>query len=213
MGGPRLWGGCLATCAVLFGASVSCVEAAAEVAEVRDLHLEAPGPLHPATRDDLFTKAARQAVTAAWQARHPDRAPPFLSERLVGKAVRHIDVIDETIAPDRYAVTLNVGVAMGVLRLAAGLPEDAAPEMARAIPQEPVPQETAAVRILVPVGGAGAALRHREQPVGSGGRWIHVGADAVNNTQTARLRIGSFVGSGQPHPGFHCLSVKVCSPE
>lgn len=201
MGGPGAWIGGLVVSALLFGAPA----VRAELAEVRGLRLQAPGLLHSGTRDELLAQAAQQAVSAAWQSRHPDRRLPFLSERLATGAVRYIDVIEESIAPDRYAVVLDVGVAMGVLRAAAGLPADMAPVVTAEMGPESPP-----VRILVPASKTDARQPHREPTEPSGARWIHLGSDAADEPRPVRLRIGTFVGSGRAHPSIHCLSAEIC---
>ncbi|WP_448207029.1 hypothetical protein [Azospirillum sp. sgz302134] len=181
MGWSSAWTGALGAGCVAAGLLVSG-PGTAQLAEVQGLRLEAAGPLGTGTRDSVLARAAREAVARAWQARYPDKAPPHLSDWLVARAVRHIDLRDETIAADRYTAMLDVAVALDVLRAAAGLPPETAPEFPS--PNGPVP------RVMAPTGG----------------RWIHVGS----TRQPEPLRIGRFVGSGQSHPGFRCLSAQSC---
>lgn len=200
--------GCVAAGVALSGPPLAHAEVSHDVADIRGLHLQAPGPPQPGVRDTLLAQAARDAVAEAWRRRYPGLRPPALSERLVAEAVRHIDLQDETIAADRYAVTLDVAVAMDVLRSAAGLPAEPPPIVA----DDTLPAGLPTVRPARMPAPAPLA-----PPAVPGPRWLHVGPSGSEgigpSAVIAPLPIGRFVGTGRRHPGLHCLSSFPCVPE
>ncbi|MCW2238701.1 hypothetical protein [Azospirillum canadense] len=192
-----------------------------DIIDIHGLRLEAPGQLRPGVRDGILTQAGRAAVAEAWRRRYPNIRPPYLSDRMVADAVRHIDLIDETIAPDGYAATLDVAVAMDVLRVAAGLP--APPPIPVPIPApSPAPTIITASGAGVPadVGHAPSVTLAPPLPpagVASGPRWLHIGPPVSDGLGTAGspalLPIGRFAGTGRRHPGLHCLSATGCAAD
>ncbi|MBP2293773.1 hypothetical protein [Azospirillum rugosum] len=198
----RLTAGCIAAGLLLCGRPAGA-EGRADIIDIHGLRLETPGPLHPGVRDGTLARAGRVAAAEAWRRRYPNVRPPHLSDRLIAEAVRHIDLIDETIAADGYAATLDVAVAIDVLRRAAGLPAPA-----------PTPAPT-----IITASGAGvpADVAPALPPagIGTGPRWLHIGPPASDSPGVAvvasPLPIGRFVGTGRRHPGLHCLSATGCT--
>ncbi len=208
----RLTAGCIAAGLLLCGRPAGA-EGSVDIIDIHGLRLEAPGPLRPGVRDGILAQAGRAAVAEAWRRRYPNIRPPYLSDRLVADAVRHIDLIDETIAPDGYAATLDVAVAMDVLRVAGGLP---------ASPRSQAPTIITASGAGVPadVGSVPSVTLAPPLPpagVASGPRWLHIGPPVSDGLGTAGspalLPIGRFVGTGRRHPGLHCLSATGCAAD
>lgn len=209
----RLTAGCIAAGLLMCGPSASGAEDSADLIDIHGLRLEAPGPLRPGVRDGILARAGRTAVEEAWRRRYPNVRPPHLSDRLIAEAVRHIDLLDETIAVEGYAATLDVAVAVDVLRVAAGLPATVpvpAPTIVRAsgagVPADVGPAPSVTLAPPLPPGS-----------VAAGPRWLHIGPPSADSpgvaVVVAPLPIGRFVGTGRRHPGFHCTPTVGCTAD
>lgn len=88
--------------------------------EVKDLRIETRGAAGADARELAVAEATRQAAESVWKSSGQTAPLPALSPTQLQMITAYVDVTNETVQPNYYAGTFNVGINKGTLMRVAG---------------------------------------------------------------------------------------------